>query len=102
VAASSKFFDIHKNLFLHTFIETLQNSTFKPNTYLTPIPTVNMMVNSTTSGFRLTDTTFDDKSVVFHIQEDKPQINASLSNISLTFMFEYNITTTPELVEEVG
>lgn len=101
LATGRQFFETNKVMFLNTFMEALQNATFKSNTYLIPVPKM-MIINATTQRFKLVNASFDPGSVVFEIHRAKPQLNCSLRNVSFTFEFEYNVTSDPELIQEIG
>jgi len=62
----------------------------------------NMVINITTSEFNLDDVEISDDSMVFNIHTAKPQLEVSLSQISFKFSFNYNITSDPSLIEDIG
>lgn len=66
------------------------------------MPGINLMINSTIDNFNLKNTTYDNSNLLFEIHKEKPQIKVSLNNISFDFEFNYNITSDPELISEVG
>lgn len=102
LAISSKFFDDYKVMFTDTFIDTVQNKTFEHTTNIVPVSMLHLKINSTTGGFKLSNTTFDKENLKFEIQKQKPEINIGMKKLSFDFLFDYNITSDPELISEIG
>lgn len=60
------------------------------------------MLNATFSNLVLSHASFDEAQTEFELHSSSPQVVVSLSNISFSFDFDYNITTDPELLQDIG
>jgi hypothetical protein len=84
-AVGKKFFINYKNIFLQTFINEIEKSSFPPESDILELPLFNMHINTTISNFKLTDTTFDPSGTVFEIHSQEPQVNVDLRSINFEF-----------------
>lgn len=62
------------------------------------MPGLDLNVNITTGGYSLKNASFDESGTLFDLKEEKPQVRVALKDVDFTFSFNYNITTTPELI----
>ena len=63
---------------------------------------MNMDIYFNVTKFVLSNASLDEEGTMFKIQQEKPQIMANLKDISVEFDFYYNLTTDPELIQDIG
>ena len=89
-------------MFLQKFLHDVQTKPIDNKTWIVNIDALDAVLNATFGNFKVTNASFDDGGTLFTLQESRPQIWAILEDISFKFDFEYNITTDPELLQDVG
>tara|TARA_B110000285_G_C14760019_1_gene439118 strand:- start:105 stop:335 length:231 start_codon:yes stop_codon:yes gene_type:complete len=61
-----------------------------------------MNVNVTMHNFKISAASIDEDGTTLEFLDKEPHVNVTIKDISFKFEFEYNITSDPELVSDVG
>ena len=61
-----------------------------------------MKLNITLYNFKVSHASIDDDGTTFELYNTEPHVNVTLKDLSFNFEFEYNITSDPELISDVG
>lgn len=100
-AVGEKFFQNFKDIILKRFVENV--GTFEIPVLSKVIPAGKIFdLNITAHNFRLTHASVDIAHTELVIQKKDPQIYAKLEDVQFVFDFDYNITTDPEFVQDIG
>jgi len=72
-------------------------------TWNIPIPKLSdMNLNVTLYNFKVSKASIDDDGTTLELLNSEPHVNVTIKDISFNFEFEYNITSDPELISDVG
>jgi len=61
-----------------------------------------MNLNVTLYNFKVSKASIDDEGTTLELLDKEPHVNVTIKDISFNFEFEYNITSDPELISDVG
>lgn len=61
-----------------------------------------MNLNVTLYNFKLSKASIDEAGTTLEFLEEEPHVKVTIKDISFNFEFEYNITSDPELISDVG
>lgn len=101
-ALGAQFFDDYQTIFLDKFIQIVETSDLPTTSNVFRIDQLGMDVNFTVTKFVLKNASLDEDGTMFKMQQDKPSLTAQLKDISFEFDFYYNLTTDPELLQDIG
>jgi hypothetical protein len=102
-AVGVDFFRDYRLIFLHKFINDIQTYSIPDKTWNIPIKNLqNMNLNVTLYNFKVSKASIDDAGTTLELLESEPHIKVAVKDISFNFEFEYNITSDPELISDVG
>lgn len=102
-AVGVNFFRDFRLIFLHKFLNEIQTQAIPDKTWIFPIKQLrNMNVNVTMHNFKISAASIDEDGTTLEFLDKEPHVNVTIKDISFKFEFEYNITSDPELVSDVG
>lgn len=61
-----------------------------------------MDLNVTLYNFKVSKASIDDDGTILQLLDTEPHVNVAIKDVSFNFEFEYNITSDPELISDVG